>query len=65
MKMIAGPVSRSILGPGKQNKKIEDLQMGKKENKAILCIINKRELIKSNRDCKLGSHSYLCFSKAP
>lgn len=30
MKMIAGPVSRSILGPGKQNKKIEDLKMGKK-----------------------------------
>lgn len=59
--MIAGPVGRSILGPGKRSKKIEDLEMGKKENKAILCIINKCELIKFNRDCKLGSDSYLFF----
>lgn len=65
MNMLAGPVRRSILGPGKKNKKIEDLKMGKKENKAILCIINKWELIKSNRDCKLGFCSYLFFSKAP
>lgn len=61
VKMITGPVGRSVLGPGKQNKKIDDLKMGKKENKAILCIINKCELIKSNRDCKLGPDSYLFF----
>lgn len=62
--MIAGPVGRSILGPGKRSKKIEDLEMGKKENKAILCIINKCELIKFNRDCKLGSDSYLFFQQS-
>lgn len=31
--MIAGPVGRSILGPGKQSKKIEDLKMERKKTK--------------------------------